>query len=406
MNDAAKKFEYFCILSGGGIRGVAYIGVFRALERLGVDIKGIAGASVGSIFATLYALGYTIEEMEKIFHNVKYENFKDINLSLSKNFSIWKGDNIFNWITEIVEKKFYGENYEKDANLPVKFKDIEKDLVIITTDISTGSYKEFSKYATPDESIATAVRASISLPGIFKPTWVDENCIIDGDVIRGLPFWSYSQNMSPEDSRILEFRLEGQSKNSIENNIEYITAIVNTASNISTEFIMNKYSRNDRYDYIKINTENTVPVDFSIKKEKILELSQLGFDATIKYFKQPLREKKTKLICLYQEMLKEFQSLREFIKKQKSAEFKLSLNKTLLLIIKNKDLLEEKFYNECVGLFEEILENTTISNFFKKTVLKNRDKFINDLEKMVFSVTNKQLELKEQMAVIGCLIDV
>lgn len=406
MSDEAKKFEYFCILSGGGIRGVSYIGVFRALKRLGVNIRGIAGASVGSIFATLYALGYTIEEMEEIFHNVKYENFKDINLSLSKNFSIWKGDNIFNWITEIIEKKFYGENYEKDANLPVKFKDIEKDLVIITTDISTGSYKEFSKYETPDESIAMAVRASISLPGIFKPTWVDENCIIDGDVIRGLPFWSYSKNMAPEDSRVLEFRLEGQSKNSIENNIEYITAIVNTASNISTEFIMNKYSRNDRYDYIKINTKDTVPVDFSIKKEKILELSQLGFDATIQYFKQPLRDKKTKLIILYQEMLKEFQSLREFIKKQKSEEFKLSLNKTLLLIIKNKDLLEEGFYNDCVSLFEEILENTTISNFFKKTVLKNRDKFINDLEKIVYSVTNKQLELKEQMSVIGCLIDV
>lgn len=406
MSDEAKKFEYFCILSGGGIRGVSYIGVFRALERLGVNIKGIAGASVGSIFATLYALGYTIDEMEEIFLNIKYENFRDINLSLSKNFSIWKGDNILNWITEIVEKKFYGENYEKDANLPVKFKDIEKDLIIITTDISKGSYKEFSKYATPDESVASAIRASISLPGIFKPTWVDDNCIIDGDIIRGLPFWSYSDNMNPLDTRVLEFRLEGQSNNSIENNIEYVTAIVNTASNISTEFIMSKYAKNDRYDYIKINTENTVPVDFSIKKEKVLELSKLGFDTTIQYFKRPLREKKTKLICLYQEMLKEFQNLREFIRKQKSEEFKLSLNKTLLLVIKNKDLLEESFYNDCVGLLEEILSNTTISNFFKKTVLNNRDKLINDLEKTVFSVTNKQLELKEQMTVIGCLIDV
>ncbi len=406
MNDIDKKFEYFCILSGGGIRGVAYLGVFRALERVGVKIKGIAGASVGSIFAALYALGYTIEEMEEIFLNAKYDNFKDINLSLSKNFSIWKGDNILNWITEIVEKKFYGENYEKDANLPVKFKDIEKDLVIITTDISKGAYKEFSKYTTPDESVATAIRASISLPGIFKPTWVDDNCIIDGDIIRGLPFWSYSDNMNPLDSRVLEFRLEGQDNNSIENNIEYVTAIINTASNISTEFIMDKYSKNDRYDYIKINTQDTIPVDFSIKKEKILDLSKLGFDSTIKYFKWDLREKKTKLILLYQEMLKEFQNLREFIKKQKSEEFKLSLNKTLLLVIKNKDLLEESFYNECVVLLEEILSNTTISNFFKKTILKNRDKLINDLEKIVFSVTNRQLELKEQMAIIGSLIDV
>lgn len=406
MSDEFNKFEYFCILSGGGIRGLAYIGVFRAMKRLGVDVKGIAGASVGAIFSTLYALGYTIEEMEHIFLTAKYENFKDINLSLSKNFSIWKGDNILNWITEIIEKKFYGENYEKDANLPVKFKDIDKDLIIITTDISTGTYKEFSKYTTPDEAVATAVRASISLPGIFKPTWVENNCIIDGDIIRGLPFWSYSKNMHPDNTRILEFRLEGQSNNSIKNNIEYITAIVNTASNISTEFIMNKYTQNDRYDYIKINTEDTMPVDFSLKKGKMLELSKLGFDSTINYFKQPLKDKKNKLICLYQEMLKEFQNLRDYIKKKNFAEFKLCLNRTLLLVIKNKDLIEESFYEECVTLLEEVLLNTKISSFFKTTVLNNRGKMVNDLEKIVFSVMNKQLELKEQIKVIGCLIDV
>jgi len=406
LSNEPEKFEYFCILSGGGIRGIAYIGVFRALKRLGINITGLAGASVGSIFATLYALGYTIDEIEDIFMNVNYEHFKDINLSLSKNFSIWKGDNILGWMTEIIEKKFYGENYEKDANLPVKFKDLDKNLVIIATDISTGSYKEFSKYTTPEEAIATAIRASISLPGIFKPTWIDEDCIIDGDVIRGLPFWSYSENMNPKDTRVLEFRLEGQSRNSIENNIEYVTAIVNTASNISTDFIMSKYAKNDKYDYIKIDAQDTMPVDFSIKHEKKLELAQIGFDATIKYFKAPLRSKKTTLFDLYQELLKELKDLREFIQKQKSSEFKLSLNKTMLLIIKHKDVLEKNFYNECVELLEEILSNTSISNFFKRTILNNRNKLINDIEKMVITVTNKQLELKEQLFVIGCLIDV
>lgn len=400
MTNAANKFEYFCILSGGGIRGTAYVGVLRALEELGVNITGLAGASVGSIFATLYALGYTTDEIEEVFLNVKYENFQDINLSLSKNFSIWKGDNILNWITEIVEKKFYGENYEKDANLPVKFKDIDKDLIIITTDISTGSYREFSKYETPDEAVATAIRASISLPGIFKPTWVDDNCIIDGDIIRGLPFWHYSKNMNPDNTRVLEFRLEGQSKNSIENNVEYITAIVNTASNITTDFIMEKHLQNDKYDYIKIDTKDTMPVDFSIKNEKKLELVELGYETTMEYFKKPLKQKKTELFLLYREMLEELKNLCDCIKKQKSAEFKLSLNKALLLIIKNKDKLEKNLYSKCVELLEKILENTTISNFFKRTILNNRDKLIKDLEQIIILINKKQSELKSQLEVI------
>lgn len=404
MNNASKKLEYFCILSGGGVRGTSYIGVFRALEEIGVKITGLAGASVGAIFAAFYTLGYNCDELEEIFLNTKYENFRDINLSLSKNFSIWKGDNILNWIQEIVEKKFYGENYEKDANLPVKFKDIDKDLIIITTDISTGSYKEFSRYETPNETIATAIRASISLPGIFQPTWVDENCIIDGDIIRGLPYWSYSENMNPKDTRILEFRLEGQGKNSIDNNIEYITAIINTASNISTEFIMDKYLQNDKYDYIKINTNNTMPVDFSMKNKKKRDLMHLGYETTMHYFKEPLRLKKTHLISLYTEIIEEFKSIKNLVKRQKNSKLELLLNKSLFLIIKNKALLEENLYNKCLELLEEISSNISTSHFFNRTIINNREKLATKLENMIFLLENKQEDLQEQLKIVTRLL--
>lgn len=404
MNDADKKLEYFCILSGGGVRGTSYIGVFRALEEIGVKVTGLAGASVGAIFAAFYTLGYTCDELEEIFLNTKYENFRDINLSLSKNFSIWKGDNILGWIQEIIEKKFYGENYEKDANQPVKFKDIDKDLIIITTDISTGSYKEFSRYETPNESIAAAIRASISLPGIFQPTWVDENCIIDGDIIRGLPYWSYSEHLNPKETRILEFRLEGQGKNSIDNNIEYITAIINTASNISTEFIMDKYLQNDKYDYIKINTRNTMPVDFSMKNERKQELIQLGYNTTMYYFKETLRLKKTKIAALYDEILEELKIIKELVKKQKDSKLELSLNKSVFSILKNKDLLEENLYNRCLELLEEISSNISVSHFFHKIIINNREKLTTKLENLIFFIANRQENLKKQLAIITQLL--
>lgn len=405
MNNQKEKLEYFCILSGGGIRGTAYIGVFRALEKIGVDIKGLAGASVGAIFSAFYSVGYTTDEIEEIFLEVNYENFRDINFSITKSFGIWKGDNIQNWIKDTIEKKFYGKNYEKDANLPVKFKDIENDLVIIATDISTGSYKEFSKHKTPEESVAKAVRASISLPGIFKPVWVDNNCIIDGDIIRGLPFWSFSDNLNPKETRILEFRLEGShSKEDLETTVGYLNAIVNTASNISTDFIMEQYSQNDKYDYIKIDSKNTMPVDFSIKNEKKLKLSQIGYETTIEYFKEPLRTKKTKLVLLYQDLLSEFKNIRDSIKKQKMTDLKLSINKTLLLIMKNKALLEEDIYNECISILEEISSNISISRFFKRTILKNQGQLIQNLEKIILDITNKQIELKRHLNILGELL--
>jgi NTE family protein len=405
LSNIKENLEYFCILSGGGIRGTAYIGVFRALEKIGVNIKGLAGASVGAIFASFYAIGYTTDEIEEIFLSVNYETFRDINLSLNKGFGLWKGDNIQNWVKDSIEKKFYGKNYEKEANLPVKFKDIEKDLVIIATDISTGCFKEFSKYTTPDESVATAIRSSISLPGIFKPTWIDESCIIDGDIIRGLPFWSFSDNLNPKDTRILEFRLEGShSKKDLETTVGYLNAVINTASNISTDFIMNQYSQNDKYDYIKIDSKNTMPVDFSIKKDKKLELAQIGFDTTLEYFKSPLKNKKTKLVLLYQEFLEEFKNIRDYIKKQKMTNLKLSINKTLLLTMKNKHLIEEELHNECISVLEEILSNITISKFFKRTVLKNQGQLIQNLETILFDIMNNQIELKQHLNILGKLL--
>lgn len=391
MEEKNKKLEYFCILSGGGVRGTSYIGVLRALEEIGVELKGIGGSSVGSIFGTYYALGYTPDELAVLMTELKYESLCDLNLSLNKEFGIWKGDNILNWVREVIEKKFYKENYEKGANLPVKFSDIDKDLVVIATDITENKYKEFSRYTTPEEEIANAIRASISLPGIFKPVWSDGNCLVDGDIIRGLPYWSFSKNLSPKGSRILEFRLEGSAdRTEINNTIDYVNAVVNTASNISTEFIMNMYSKNDRYDYIKIDTQDTMPVDFIMKNDKKTELIQLGYDVTMSYFKQDLQEKKTDLLSVHKKIYGEFVELEKLLKKRQLKEFKFHLSGVLYLIMANKELLEESLYNDCLELLESISNNIFVSKILKMVKIKDK-KDIHSKLKAVIEVLNLKI---------------
>lgn len=397
----SNPFEYFVILSGGGVRGTAYIGVFRALENLGVDISGIAGASVGSIFASLFALGYTTDEMEELFLDLKYEQFQDINFSLNKNYGIWKGESVFNWARELVEKKFYGENYQKNENAPVTFDMIDKDLVIISTDITQGKYKEFSKYATPKESIAMAIRSSTSIPGFYQPVEIDESWIVDGDIIRGLPFWSLSSSLNPLSTRILEFRLEGSNNEKITSHGEYLTSIINSASNISTDFIMQKYSQNDKYDYIKIDAKDVKPVDFGIVKERKKELMDIGFSTTYNYFYNDLKIKKGNLAILYQEILDDFRFIKELIKKSKSVEFKLLVTKTLLLIIKNKDILNQNTYEKCIEILENITSSIKISYFFKRVTLSNQSKLLLELDQMIGRLNKEQIELKEQLFILA-----
>lgn len=404
MEETTKNLEYFCILSGGGVRGTSYIGVLRALEELNVELRGIAGSSVGSIFGTYYALGYTPDELAVLMTELKYESLCDLNLSLNKDFGLWKGDNILNWVREVIEKKFYKENYEKGANLPVKFSDLDKDLVIITTDISENKYKEFSRYTTPDEEIAMAIRASISLPGIFRPVWHEGNCLVDGDIIRGLPFWSFSKNLNPKDTRILEFRLEGSAeKTEIKNTIDYVNAVVNTSSNIATEFIMKMYSENDRYDYIKIDTQDTMPVDFIMKNDKKAELIQLGYDLTMNYFKKDLQGKKSKLLSIHKEIYDELMGLEELLSKSQIKEFKFNLSEALFLIMTNKELLEESLYNDCLELLESISSNIFVTKILKVAKIKDKKDIHLKLKSVIESLELKIQELESHLDIIGAI---
>ncbi|MBR3889279.1 patatin-like phospholipase family protein, partial [bacterium] len=157
-----KKGSYTCIFGGGAVRGVAYVGALQALDECGIDIDVLAGSSVGSLVATLVAVGYSADEIKKIFEKVNFELFRDIHFGINKDFAISKGNVFTDWVRELIEQKFYGDEYKKGNNEPVLFRDIKKKLVLITTDLNTFKPYELSTFETPDFEIAEAVRASCS----------------------------------------------------------------------------------------------------------------------------------------------------------------------------------------------------------------------------------------------------
>ena len=138
-----KSLNYTCLFGGGAIRGAAYAGAVKALEEIGINPVNIAGSSVGSIVAALVALGYSASELREIFLDVNFALFRDFQFGLGPQFALSKGELFLDWIRELIEKKFYGDSYQKGKNRSVTFKDIEKNLIIITTDLSNFECKEF-----------------------------------------------------------------------------------------------------------------------------------------------------------------------------------------------------------------------------------------------------------------------
>ena len=192
------KLPYVCILGGGAVRGLTYIGALEALRKLNVDIKKIAGSSVGSIFAAFYSVGYTTSELAQIFQNVNFNIFRDINISLKPQLGISKGEVFYEFVKEHVEKKFYGENYSKNNNPPVTFNDIDMDVFIFASDLTNCEPKIFSKYTTPDFELAKAVRISSTMPGLMTPVEIDGNMLVDGDLIKSWPLWLIDTNLNPQ----------------------------------------------------------------------------------------------------------------------------------------------------------------------------------------------------------------
>ena len=87
----------------------------------------------------------TLSIVYVLFLNVNFDLFRDIHFGLGKEFALSKGGVFLDWLRELIEKKYYGENYKKGENKPVTFGDLEKELVVITTDLTNFKCKEFSK---------------------------------------------------------------------------------------------------------------------------------------------------------------------------------------------------------------------------------------------------------------------
>ncbi|MFW6024764.1 MAG: patatin-like phospholipase family protein [Candidatus Woesearchaeota archaeon] len=160
--------DFALVIGGGGAKGICGIGILKVLERNKIKPDYIVGTSIGSLLGSILAYGYDTEYMEEIFNEhigKKFFKLLDLNI-ISK--SLFKG----NKIEEKFEQFFMNANIEE---LPTKFESVATDI------------KDGSEYVFDSGNLTKAVRASISLPGIFEPVNVDNKYYMDGGVSNPVP---------------------------------------------------------------------------------------------------------------------------------------------------------------------------------------------------------------------------
>lgn len=186
-------------LSGGGIKGIAHVGAIKALEEAGVKFNYVSGTSSGSIIATLYACGFTTDEMYEIFtkyaKSIRYIDFENIkrffkNIFTGKGIRIDglnSGTKIKKIVNEVCMQK--GISNIKQIKMPILIPavDIYTDELCVFSNNINKNIKSKIRYIN-DIDIGTAVQASCSYPGIFSPCQFNNKLFVDGGITENLPW--------------------------------------------------------------------------------------------------------------------------------------------------------------------------------------------------------------------------
>jgi NTE family protein len=187
------------VLGGGGARGVAHIGVLQELERQRIPIDAIVGTSMGAVVGGLYASGRSVAELEELVARMDWGaalsdeprrsdssfrrkqdeqrfpvnpdiGFADRRFQLPR--GIVQGQRLGLILQSVTAEVAHIENFDE---LPIPFRAVASDLV-------TGD-----KHVMSDGDLATAIRASMSVPAVLAPVEVDGKLLVDGGLVGNLP---------------------------------------------------------------------------------------------------------------------------------------------------------------------------------------------------------------------------
>lgn len=185
------------VLSGGGAKGLAHIGVLKVIDSLGIEIDYVAGTSMGAIIGSLYASGYTGKQLDSIFNKIDFDTlinddlpraskafyerdnsekyavtlpFEDFKIKLPSALS--RGQNTYALFSKLT---LHVSEINDFSKLPIPF-------FCIATDIETGQ-----AVMLDSGNLAQSIMASGALPTLFQPVTIDGQILIDGGVVNNYP---------------------------------------------------------------------------------------------------------------------------------------------------------------------------------------------------------------------------
>jgi len=152
-------------LGAGSARGLAHIGVLKALEESEIEVDYIAGTSAGAIIGGFYASGLDLHMLERLATHIEWDNLTDITLPRR---GLLAGDKMKEFFQLLTKRK--------------KFSELEIPFAAVATDVEKGQ-----NVVIDSGIVAEGLRASMSVPGVFVPHELDGRLLVDGALLNRVP---------------------------------------------------------------------------------------------------------------------------------------------------------------------------------------------------------------------------
>ncbi|NOT91772.1 patatin-like phospholipase family protein [Ferruginibacter sp.] len=185
LSFAQQKYNYKnLVMEGGGVRGLAYAGVFSVLEEKGIlqQIENVGGSSAGAIAGMMVSIGYTADEIDSLMIELPVQKFNDGKGGVvgkykrfKKGFGIYRGGAFEKWLQQLVTYKTgkplltFSELHQLHLT-----NNHYKDFYCTGTNLSKQQLETFSYLNSPDMPLALAVRISSTVPLYFEPVALDD----------------------------------------------------------------------------------------------------------------------------------------------------------------------------------------------------------------------------------------
>jgi NTE family protein len=344
------------VLAGGGALGMAHVGVLKVLEENRIPVAFVAGTSMGSIVGAAYATGQTVPEMEKVLKESNWDEifsdsvareelpyqtksgrnreiYGDTKLSvedgkLKTPFGVVQGQRLLP-----VLQRLYGNAPPS----PADFNKFRIPLRVVAADIETGEAVVVARGDLP-----TAVRASMSVPGVFAPVEMDGRLLVDGGVVNNLPM-DVVRSMGADRLIVVELNADLKKKDELQNPLSTAGQIISLL--LAQNSALQKKTLTRKDILIEPNLKGYSAVDFG----KATELIALGEEAARKALPE------LKKLSVSQSEFEAYKRQREELVEQPVIEFvnvttdKRGAEETIVKMVKipegqplDRDLLDEK----------------------------------------------------------------